>query len=220
MRGSVWFGVCRTYERLLPLVRDDAALERRGVGSAGGFSEDGEGRCACGLGMVQAVWAARPCECCGQRRLGVGTAPAGDARRKEGGSDARFGLDLSCAGRTSASSRSCATMRPSSGRGVASDGAFAWMRRGVAHAASRWLRRCGPRGCARLVGKAPPRVRPIARREEGVMRGSVWIGVCSSYERLLPLVRDDAALERARRCERRGLSRGCGGALRMRHRDG
>ncbi len=78
------------------------------------------------------------------------------------------------------------------------------------------------KGCARLAGKAPPRVRHGTGRrcEQGVMRGSVWFGVCSSYERLLPLVRDDAALERARRCERGGLSRGCGGALRMRHRDG
>ena len=69
-----------------------------------------------------------------------------------------------------------------------------------------------------LGGQRRHRVRSIARREQGVMRGSVWFGVCREYERLLPLVRDDAALERARRCERRGLSRGCGGASRMRPR--
>ncbi len=33
MRGLVWFGLCRTYERFLPLVRDDAALGRRGDGA-------------------------------------------------------------------------------------------------------------------------------------------------------------------------------------------
>jgi hypothetical protein len=64
MRGLVWLGLCREYERLLPLVRDDAALGRRGVGSDGGCRVDGEGRCACGLGMVRAVWAAGLCGSC------------------------------------------------------------------------------------------------------------------------------------------------------------
>jgi hypothetical protein len=76
MRGArreccaVWFGLCREYERLLPLVRDDAALGRPGVGSDGGFRVDGEWRCACGLGMVQAVWAAGLCGSCGRAASG------------------------------------------------------------------------------------------------------------------------------------------------------
>ena len=48
----------------------------------------------------------------GKRQLGLGTAPAGDARREEG-RDARLGLV--CAVRTSASSHSCATMLLSGG---------------------------------------------------------------------------------------------------------
>jgi hypothetical protein len=144
-------GLCREYERLLPLVRDDAALGRPGVSSDGGFSEDGEGNGACGLGMVRAVWAAGMCGSCGQRRLGVGTAPAGDARR-EAGDDGRFGL--ACAACTSASSASCATMRPSSGEALGATGALAWMGNVVAHAASGWLRWCGAWGCAGLAGSA------------------------------------------------------------------
>ncbi len=94
MRGArregcaVWFGLCREYERLFPLVRDDAALGRARrwelTGSDGGFGVDGEGRCACGLGMVQAAWAAGLCGSCVERRLGLGTAPAGDGRREAG----------------------------------------------------------------------------------------------------------------------------------------
>jgi hypothetical protein len=34
---------------------------RRGVGGDGGFSVDGEGRCACGIGMVREVRAAGLC---------------------------------------------------------------------------------------------------------------------------------------------------------------
>jgi hypothetical protein len=53
------------------------------------------------------------------------------------------------------------------------------------------------------------------------MRGLVWPGSCRKYERLLQLVRDDAALERPRRWERRAFSQcGWGGALRMRPREG
>ncbi len=101
-------------------------------------------------------------------------------------------------------------------RGARQAGAAALWRAGTLVRAERAL----PLRAVRVERAAPPRVRPIARRKQGVMRGSAWFGVCSPYERLLPLVRDDAALERARRRERRGLSRGCGGALRMRHRDG
>ncbi len=97
-----WFGLCSPYERLLPLVRDDAALGRRGVGATGpSFSVDGEGRCACGIGMVQAVWAAGLCGPCGERRFCLGTAPAGNARREEGvmrGFPGAFGVDGSRVG--------------------------------------------------------------------------------------------------------------------------
>ena len=72
MRGLVWFCLRKEYERLLPLVRDDAALGRPRRRSDGASSVDGEGRCACGIGMVQAVWAAGLCASCGQRRLGLG----------------------------------------------------------------------------------------------------------------------------------------------------
>ena len=106
-------------------------------------------------------------------------------------------------------------------RGARQAGAAALWRAGTLDRAEKSLLLRGVRvlrGKRRLgFGTAPA---GDARREQGVMRGSVWFGVCRTYERLLPLVRDDAALERARRCERRGLSRGCGGALRMRHRDG
>ena len=50
--------MCREYERLLPLVRDDAALGAARRPSDGAISMDGEGRCACGIGLVRAVWAA------------------------------------------------------------------------------------------------------------------------------------------------------------------
>jgi hypothetical protein len=59
MGGLVWFGWCSTYESLLPLVRDDAALERRGCRGM-----DGEGQCAWGIGTGRAVWAAGLCGCC------------------------------------------------------------------------------------------------------------------------------------------------------------
>jgi hypothetical protein len=89
----------------------------------------------------------------GKRRLGLGTAPAGDcaARAK---SDARFGLVWrvqEVRAPPPARARRCG---PRAGQALRATGAFAWMRRGVAHAASRWLRRCGPRGCARLAGSA------------------------------------------------------------------
>ncbi len=65
MRGLVRFGLCSSYERL-PLVRDDAALERPGVANDQRFSADGEWRCACGIEMVRAVWAAGLCGSCGE----------------------------------------------------------------------------------------------------------------------------------------------------------
>jgi hypothetical protein len=196
MRGLGW-AFCRPYERLLPLVRDDAALERRGVGIDEGFSMDAEGRCACGLGMAQAVRAAGLCGSCGQRRLEVGTAPAGDARR-DTGDDGRFGL--ACAVRTSASSRSCATMRPSVGRGVASDGPLISVdvegRCACGLGMVQAVRAAGLCGCCgqrRLgFGTAPA---SDARREAGD-DGRFGFAFCSSYERLLPLVCDDAALGR------------------------
>ncbi len=82
MRGLVW--VFSLYERLLPLMRDDAALGRPGVGSDESFHVDGEGRCACGLGMVQAAWAAGLCGSCKQRRLGLGTATGGRCAARGG----------------------------------------------------------------------------------------------------------------------------------------
>jgi hypothetical protein len=83
MRGLVWFvqGV-----RAPPPARarrcGPRAARRRGDGA---FSVDGEGRCACGIGMVEAVWAAGLCGCCGESAgSGQGTGPTGDARREEG----------------------------------------------------------------------------------------------------------------------------------------
>ncbi len=43
MRGRVWFGLCREYERLLPLVRDDAAVGRQAVGATGPLAWMGRG---------------------------------------------------------------------------------------------------------------------------------------------------------------------------------
>ncbi len=110
--GSIWFGWCRTYERLLPLVADDAALGRRGAGATGPLASMERGVAHAASGWFGAIWAAELCGCCFERAAsGSGTAPAGDARREEGG-----------------------------------------------------------------------------------MRGLVWFGLCSEYERLLPLVRYDGAL--------------------------
>ena len=143
--------MCREYERLLPLVRDDAAPGRLCVGATGSPAWMGRTHCACGIGPVQAVWAAGLCGCCGERRLG-GRHGAGGRCAAGGGSDARFGL--ACAGSTSASSRSCATMTALERLGVGATGPLAWMGRGVAHAASGRFRRCGPRGCAGAAGSA------------------------------------------------------------------
>ncbi len=94
-----------------------------------------------------------------------------------------------------------------------------WLRRGArqAGAAALWRavtlvraeRALRLRAVACLEGSAASgkarRRRADAQREEGVMRGLVWLGLCRPYERLLPLVRDDAALERPGCWERRGL---------------
>jgi hypothetical protein len=43
---------------------------------------------------------------------------------------------------------------PRAAEALGATGAFVWMGRGDAHAASGWFRRCGPRGCAGLAGSA------------------------------------------------------------------
>ena len=99
MRGLVW---------LVQRVRAPPPARARRCGpraarrwSDGALSVDGEGRCACGIGTVQAVWAAGLCGPCGERLLVLGTAPAGDARREEGvmrGFPGAFGVDGSRVG--------------------------------------------------------------------------------------------------------------------------
>ncbi len=82
MRGLVW---------LVQRVRAPPPARARRCGaraarrrSDGAISVDGEGRCACGIGMVEAVRAAGLFGSCGEHRLVLCTALAGDARREEG----------------------------------------------------------------------------------------------------------------------------------------
>jgi hypothetical protein len=119
MGGLAWLSAVRTSasSRSCATMRPWSGEALGATGPLG--SVDGEGRCTCGIGMAQAVRAAGLCGSCGKRRLGFGTAPAGDARREEG-DDGRFGL--ACAVRTGASSRSCATMRPSGGEALRATG--------------------------------------------------------------------------------------------------
>ncbi len=117
MRGLVWFGLCRTYELLLPLVRDDAAPRRRGVAATGppGWMGRGSAHGASGRVGRCGQWG------CGsvadQLRLGFITFAGGRCAAR-GESGARLGFVLASAGSTSASSRSCATMRPWGGEAL------------------------------------------------------------------------------------------------------
>jgi hypothetical protein len=171
------------------------ASERRGLlGGWGGAlrMRDREGRSILVAGL---------CGSCGQRRLWFITAAAGDARRGEGAMRGLvwFGF-CSEYERVLPLVRDDAALRR---RGVGATGPPGWMGRGSAHAASGWFGRCGPRGLAGVAGMRPSgllrRRRGDAWREEGGMRGLVWFGLRRTYERLLPLVRDDAALGVARR---------------------
>jgi hypothetical protein len=162
MRGLVW---------LVQTVRapPPARARRCGPRAARRWEQQGllawmgKGVAHAASGMVQAVWAAGLCGSCGQRCLGSGTAPACDARREEGdgarseeGDDARFGL--ACAVRTSASSRSCATMRPSGGEAFGATGAVSVDGEGRC-ACGLWDGSGGVgRGAVRVLRAALPRI--------------------------------------------------------------
>ena len=83
MRGLAWLV---QYVRAPPPARarrcGPRAARRR---SDGAISVDGEGRCACGIGMVEAVWAAGLCGCCGE------SAASGRVRHGAGGRGAARG---------------------------------------------------------------------------------------------------------------------------------
>ncbi len=76
---AVWFGLCSPYERLLPVLRDDAALGRRGVGATAPLAWMGRGVAHAASGWSGAVWAAGLCGCCGE------SAASGRARHGAGG---------------------------------------------------------------------------------------------------------------------------------------
>jgi hypothetical protein len=166
-----------------------------------------------------------------QRRLSFITPPAGDARREEGAMRSLVWFGLACAECTSASSRSCATMRPSGGKALERRGLLGgWggalrMRHrddsGVAGRGAllvlRWQRR--------LWFVTPPA--GDARRERGAMRGArrercaAWFGLACAV-RTSASSRSCATIWRSggSLVERRGLLGGWGGMLRMRHREG
>jgi hypothetical protein len=170
-------------------------------------------------GWLRRVWAAGLCGSCGQRRLGFGTALASDAGREEG-DDAQLGLVWLCAGRTSASSRSCATMQPFGGEALGATGPLGSVDgEGRCACVVGMVQACVGRGALRVLGAAPPRRRHGAggamrgaRRE--MMGGLVWLcadrtsASCRSCATMRPSggVGSDGAI---RQC-------GWGGALRMR----
>ncbi len=168
--------------------------------SDGALSVDGEERCACGIGTVQAAWAAGLCAGLpGKRRLGFrhGALVAGGRCAARGASDARFGL-VWCVqfvrAPSPARARRCdprAARRWSNGAlSVDGEGRCAC---GIGTVQAVWAAGVGRKAPARVKARRRRAMRG-ARRE--VMRGLVWSGLCREYERLLPLVRDDAALGR------------------------
>ena len=85
MRGLFWFGLCSMYERLLALVRDDAALGRQELGATGASAWMGRGVAQAASGWFGAVWAAGLCGCCGE------SAASGRVRHGAGGQCAARG---------------------------------------------------------------------------------------------------------------------------------
>jgi hypothetical protein len=218
---AVWFGLCRKYERLLLLVRADGARGRPRRWSDGDVRLDGEGRCACSIGMVPGVWAAGLCGCCGERCLGLGTAPAGDARREEGGMRglAWFGLCRSYGRLLPLVGDDAALGRPrrwsdgdfsADGEGRCACG-IGVVRGGVGRGAV-WVLRGKRR---HRLGTAPA---GDARREEGGMRGLVWLA--QGVRAPPPACARRWGPRAAKALERRASRRGWGGALRLRYRDG